>query len=417
MSKHWDVVIAGGGMVGLSLALHLRHSLPASAQIAVVESHPLPEPEVALPDHPSFDARSTALSYASEQIYRNIGVWATLSRQACAIDTVHVSNRGHFGSTLLKAADYDWPALGHVVENPWLGAALLHCVREAGGIELYSPASVSGVEVSSSGVHLDLDQGEALSAGLLIVADGANSALRASLGVAVQRKTYSQSAVVANVVSAEAHAGCAYERFTRQGPLALLPLPTLAPAPSRSALVWTLDEERAAHLSTCPEDEFLAQLQHRFGYRLGKLLQVGRRDSYPLALMQSREQVRRGIVVMGNAAHALHPVAGQGFNLALRDVAALSAVLAQAMAAGEDHGSPAVLQRYLARQSDDQARTIAFSDYLPRLFMDNDPLLGVLRDLGLAGLDLTPGAKREFVRYSAGLAALEEGRRQESGHG
>jgi 2-octaprenyl-6-methoxyphenol hydroxylase len=259
---------------------------------------------------------------------------------------------------------------------------------------------------TGAGVSLRLQGDTAgITAGLLLVADGAASGLREQLGVAVSEKPYQQHALVANIAFAEPHCGCAFERFTDEGPLAILPLLASRDGEQRGALVWTLPPARAAHLQDCPPEEFLAVLQQRFGYRLGRMLQVGERHEYPLSLVQSTEQVRHGIVVMGNAAHALHPVAGQGFNLALRDVSELGQVLAQGLAEGLPLGDLALLQRYQRRQQSDQQRTIAFSDRVPALFMHADPLLGLGRDLALAGLDFLPGLKREFVRHAAGVAA------------
>ncbi|MCB1841642.1 MAG: FAD-dependent monooxygenase, partial [Halioglobus sp.] len=243
---------------------------------------------------------------------------------------------------------------------------------------------------------------------LLLVADGANSRLCRCLGVELTEKLYDQHAVVANVATSLPHGGCAFERFTDEGPLAMLPLPAAAGAEHRCALVWTLPPERAASMRDCSEQAFLAQLQRAFGYRLGRLRAVSARHSYPLALTRAREQVRQGIVVMGNAAHALHPVAGQGYNLALRDIAGLATVLAQGLQAGDALGELSSLRRYQNHQHADQARTIGFSDRVPELFMHADPLLGVGRDIALAGLDLLPAAKREFVRHAAGVAALKE---------
>ena len=407
-----DIVIAGGGMVGVSLALQLGAVLPEDTSILLVESFPFPQalkggkPEY----HPSFDARSTALSYSSRLIYEKIQVWEDLQQWLCAIDSIHVSSRGHFGSTLLQAGDHDWPALGYVVENAWLGNALIQALYRQGRVEVRSPAKVVGAIAAGTGVSLRLEgEGDTtIDAGLLLVADGANSGLREQLGVAVEEKPYRQHALVANIASAESHGGCAYERFTDEGPVALLPLLAAPGGEHRSALVWTLPPDQATHLQACPEQAFLATLQDRFGYRLGRLLQVGERHSYPLALVQSSEQVRQGVVVMGNAAHALHPVAGQGYNLALRDVAELGAALAAGMAAGLPPGDLATLERYHRRQLPDQQRTINFSDRVPALFMHADPLLGLGRDLALAGLDMMPGLKREFVRYAAGMAGRGE---------
>jgi 2-octaprenyl-6-methoxyphenol hydroxylase len=407
MTEQRDIVIAGGGMVGISLALELDRLLPAATRITLVEGFTLPPPSSAAPDyHPSFDARSTALSYSSQLIYQAMGLWPALQRWLCPIGTIHVSSRGHFGSTLLRAADYGWQALGHVVENPWLGQTLLHALRGQGRVELLNPAKVVAATAVRGGFDLVLEGGAPprLQAALLVVADGADSGLRQRLGVSSSEKPYSQHALICNVSTAQPHGGCAFERFTDEGPLALLPLlPTTGR--NRSALVWTLPPARAQELLTCADHEFLGALQQRFGYRLGRLLQAGARQAYPLALRHCAEQVRAGVVVMGNAAHALHPVAGQGFNLALRDIAALGQVLAPAVAAGQSPGDLAVLQRYRERQRQDQLRTIQFSDRLPALFMHSDPMLALARDLALSGLDWAAPLKRAFVEHAAGLEA------------
>lgn len=412
METDRDIVIAGGGMVGVSLALQLAAVLPSAARICLVEGFPFPEPLAGeRPDyHPSFDARSTALSYSSRLIYEKIGVWEELQQWLCPIETIHVSSRGRFGSTLLAAADYGWDALGYVVENAWLGNALIQALYRQGRVELRNPARVVGAEPLDRGVRVRLEGGEPaqLDAGLLVVADGAASGLRRQLGVGVAEAPYRQHALIANVATAEPHRGCAFERFTDQGPVALLPLLPAPGAEHRSALVWTLPPEQAAHLQGCGEEEFLRALQDRFGYRLGRLRRVGERHSYPLSLVQAREQVRQGVVVMGNAAHALHPVAGQGYNLALRDVAQLGSVLAQSIARGRPPGDLAELQSYQQRQRADQERTIDFSHHLPTLFMHTDPVLGLARDIGLAGLDVLAPLKREFVRHAAGVAGMGE---------
>ena len=396
----YDVVIAGGGMVGVSLALCLHQQLPTGTRLLLVESFPLPERDIAFQDKysPSFDARSTALSYSSCLIYRELGVWERLLAHACAIDTIHVSEQGRFGSTLMSAGDYQWPALGYVLENAWLGNVLVQALHET-AVETLSPASVVGVS-NASGLVLELADGETLETGLLLVADGANSSLRDALGVEVEAADYRQHALIANIGHALPHKGCAFERFTPTGPLAMLPL-----RDKRCALVWSLPESEVESLQHCAEDEFLGRLQRQFGYRLGRLQQVGERHSYPLSLVASREQVRSGIVIMGNAAHSLHPVAGQGFNLALRDVARLGMVLRDALAEGRSIGDLGVLQSYMQQQAGDQERTMSFSDRLPGLFMHSDPAMALLRDVGLFALDLSPALKREFVRHTSGVAA------------
>ena len=412
MSSRKHIVIAGGGMVGVSLAIALGNALPKSTGILLVEGFPFPEaqPDGKASYHPSFDARSTALSYSSRLIYERIGVWSALEQWLCAIERIHVSSKGHFGSTVLNAADHAWPALGYVVENAWLGNALIQALYQQDRVEVLSPQKVVAARPAHNGVRVQLDGGDAaqIDADLLIVADGAASSLRETLGVSVEEKPYGQLALIANIATAQAHAGCAFERFTDEGPLALLPLLPAASGESRSALVWTLPPERAEQLLHCEQDEFLRALQERFGYRLGRLTKVGERHAYPLQLVQSAEQVRQGIVVMGNAAHALHPVAGQGFNLALRDVEELARVLADAMQQGRALGDLRSLQLYEQRQKGDQARTIGFSDRVPALFMQADPLISLGRDLALAGLDVMPAFKHQFVRHAAGVAGMAE---------
>jgi len=410
MNDYRDIVIAGGGMVGASLALQLAAVLPGRVSICLIEGFALPGPHAdGKPDyHPSFDARSTALSYSSRLIYEKIAVWDELQQWLCPIESIHVSSRGRFGSSLLKARDYGWSALGYVVENAWLGNALVRALYRQGRVEIVSPAKVVAASPLDQGMRLQIEGADVatLDTALLLVADGATSGLRRQLGVAVAEKSYHQHGLIANVAFARPHGGCAYERFTADGPIALLPLLPSAPGEHRSGLVWTLSPDEAERLRQCAPEEFLGALQERFGYRLGRMLQVGERHSYPLTLVKSSEQVRQGMVVMGNAAHALHPVAGQGFNLALRDVAELAAVVAAGIAEGSAAGDLGVLKRYLQRQQPDQERTIQFSDRLPGLFMHPDPLLGLARDLALSGLDILPPLKREFVRYAAGVAAL-----------
>jgi 2-octaprenyl-6-methoxyphenol hydroxylase len=417
MAEHVDIVIAGGGMVGVSLALQLGAVLPDKLSIVLVESFPFPArlEEGALQYHPSFDSRSTALSYSSRFIYEQLGAWKELAERSCAIETIHVSSRGRFGSTLLRAEDYGWSALGYVAENTWLGNSLIQSLYRQGRVEVRSPASVVSAAPSGKGVALRLSVSEEteheeteIEAALLLVADGANSALREQLGVAVDEKRYGQHAVVANVAFDQPHAGCAYERFTDEGPLALLPLLNGPGSEYRSALVWTLPPDRATQLQAGSDESFMEALQERFGYRMGRVVQVGERQSYPLSLVQSSEQVRQGVVVMGNAAHSLHPVAGQGFNLALRDVAELSAALKAGIAAGKPAGDLATLEKYQQRQQGDQKRTISFSDAVPALFMQTDPVFSLGRDLALAGLDMLPSLKREFVRHATGVAARGE---------
>ena len=402
MTTDYDVVIAGGGMVGISLALALTRKLPA-CRILLVERHPLPVDAADTAFTPSFDARSTALSYASCLIYRELGLWQSIAERAQPIESIHVSDRGRFGSSLLQASTYEWPALGYVVENAWLGRCLAGALADT-AVELCCPSAIVTATPGDGPVAIQLEDSRCLRADLLVVADGAHSTLREQLGIAHREHHYDQSAIIANIAHREPHGGRAFERFTGSGPLAFLPLVPMVGNEHRSALVWTLPPAEAEELLACPAQDFLTRLQQYFGYRLGRLEQAGQRHGYPLTLMETEEQVRSGVVVMGNAAHSLHPVAGQGFNLALRDVARLGAVLAEHLAGGGSVGDLTALQHYQQSQESDQRSTTAFSDRLPGLFMSEDGALTALRDLGLFALDLSPGLKREFVRRTAGLA-------------
>ena len=404
MSGEPHIVIAGGGMVGLSLALLLHERLSSPARVTLVEGVTLPSAPTEQTYHPSFDARSTALSYSTAAIYRRLGLWSSLEPSLAAIEQIHVSRRGRFGSSLLTAAEQGWEALGWVVENAALGRALLAAVRACARVDLRCPARVTDAEATISGMRVGID-GEWVDADLFVIADGANSALREQLGFFTRSKSYAQRALIANLAFANPHGGCAFERFTASGPLALLPLQGTAEAKNRSALVWTLPPDDAERLEQATEREFARALEDAFGHRLGRVQRVGERGSYPLSLTEAVEQVRRGCVVLGNAAHALHPVAGQGFNLALRDTAALSDALGTALEKGVAIGDTSVLATYAQERARDQAQTIGASDALPGLFMIADPIVSLGRDLALAGMDLMPELRRAFVQQAAGMAA------------
>ena len=434
------ILIAGGGMVGMSLALLLDQHLPDDVAITVVEGMALRPDTTGSTYHPSFDARSTALSYSTVHLYRRLGVWDDLTSGLGAIRKIHVSRRGGFGSSVLTAKEQEWDALGWVVENPCLGQCLLKAVADRPRIELRCPARVSAAEPEGSGMRVTIDdrgrvgasegsaeesaeasraqsggdskgqskeQSSEESVDLLVIADGAESVLREQLGFLTRRKAYGQSAIVANLSFPKDHEGCAFERFTQSGPLALLPLPGTNQDPYRMALVWSLPPDDAERLVAADEEGFSRELVDAFGYRLGRPKQVGVRQAYPLALTEAVEQIRRGCAVLGNAAHSLHPVAGQGYNLALRDASSLAVHLADACENGEALGDPVVLRRYQEESSLDQSQTIAASDGLPRLFMLTDPVVALGRDLALAGMDFFPALRRQFVREAAGMAALE----------
>ena len=388
------LAIVGGGLVGASLALALQQGAKARGwNIALIEPF-----EPGSEYQPSYDARSTALSYGTRLIYQRLGVWERIAERAEPITQIHVSDRGRAGATRLDASDQQVPALGYVVENAWIG----HCLWQALDDEVvtrHCPAEVEQMQAVAAGYRLTLTTGQVLDCDLAVLADGGRSALREQLGIAIKTTPYDQSALIANVTPGKPHGGQAFERFTDDGPMALLPLQD-----NRCALVWTRPEEGAARLAALPEAAFLDELQQAFGYRLGAFQQVGARHLYPLMLIEAEEQVRSGLVVLGNAAHSLHPIAGQGYNLSLRDTEALAAALLSSSAKLGDIG---VLQAYHRQQRTDQWLTVGFSDRLTRLFAGSALLSVAGRNLGLLGLDLLPPAKAWFARQAMGLGVRE----------
>jgi 2-polyprenyl-6-methoxyphenol 4-hydroxylase len=394
----YDVVIAGGGMVGASLALQLDHYSGGTLKLLVVEPYSFSTDSY----QPSFDARSSALSYGSRVIFQRLGLWSALSQQASAIESIHVSERGRFGSAVMHACSMQLPALGYVVDNAWLGKVLLDEVSKRPAIEWRCPAVVDDVVFLREGVSICVDE-QTVSAQLLVVADGAQSRLRQQLGIEKSQQDYQQTAIITNVTFSKPHRGYAYERFTDWGPMALLPLRNDVSGQARAALVWTMSEQQADELSTLPDTEFLSCLQDRFGNRQGQFLKVGQRHLYPLSLIETQEQVRSNMVIMGNAAHSLHPVAGQGFNLALRDCARLSEGLVAAQKQQQALGGLKVLRAYAEQQQPDQHKTIGFSDQLTKLFTHYQGGWSLIRNVGLTALDLLPAAKKQFVAHAAGI--------------
>ncbi len=390
-----QLAIIGGGLVGASLALALQQGARERGWKIVLIEPFAPGDSY----QPSYDARSSALSYGSQQIYQRLGLWPALSERAESIRQIHVSDRGRFGATRLTAKDEGVPALGYVVENAWLGQCLWRALDPA-VVSWHCPAEVTALQALNDGYRLTLQDGAQLECDLAVLADGGRSGLREQLSIEVKTTPYRQTALIANISSAEAHAGQAFERFTEDGPMALLPMPE-----GRSALVWTRSAVDAQALASMPAAEFLAALQQAFGYRLGALTQVGTRHLYPLSLIEAAEQVRPNLVLLGNAAHSLHPIAGQGFNLSLRDVLTLAETL---LASPQLPGDFAVLQDYLSRQRLDQSLTLGFSDQVTRLFSTTQPLLAAGRNLGLLGLDLLPPAKRWFARQAMGLGTRSQ---------
>lgn len=391
----YDVLIVGGGMVGASLAVALR-SLPL--KVGLIEAV-----EFGSSAQPSYDDRTVALSYGSKRIFETLGVWNRVEANgATPIHHIHISDRGRFGFTRLNRADAGVEALGWVVENRALGRALKDALADCPGLTFFCPAVMDSVEYGPDSAQVCIrrgEQAETLTARLVVAADGGQSLVREQAGIETRRRDYHQTALVTNVTPERPHANVAYERFTDSGPLALLPM-----RDNRCAVVWSLSPERAEAMRQLGDAAFLAALQERFGLRLGQFLKVGHRAAYPLTRTEVMETVRPRLALIGNAAHTVHPVAGQGFNLGLRDVATLAQVLSEAQRAGQDPGDLAVLQRYAQWRRRDVWATSSFTNGLVRVFSNDLPPLSIARNIGLVAVDLFPPAKRALLRLSMGLA-------------
>ena len=396
MTDPYDIAIVGGGMVGASLAAALED---LSVRVALIEA--VPHDSAA---QPSFDERTTALSNGSRRILETLGIWPAVAPAATPIARIHVSDQGKFGFARIDAAQQGLQAMGYVVPNRALGGALWTSLAGSRNVRLFCPAQVLRVTAGSASVELELDDGagatSAISARLVVAADGIHSAVRHAFGVEAEIRDYQQTAVITTVLPQKFHEHVAYERFTSSGPLALLPL-----ANGRCTLVLTLTPDMAEAAMAWSDAEFLDEVQRRFGFRLGRFLQVGRRVPYPLSLTRAERTSAGRCVIVGNAAQGLHPVAGMGFNLGLRDVASLAELVADHRGRGQtDPGESGLLAEYDSWRAADRGGIIAFTDGLVRLFSNPLAVVQRLRNLGLLAFDVLPPAKAALSRLSTGAA-------------
>jgi 2-octaprenyl-6-methoxyphenol hydroxylase len=394
----FDVAIAGGGLVGASLALALAQ---LDLRILLIEASPF-----GAAAQPSFDDRTTALSNGSRRIFQALGVWPLLERDATAIRRIHVSDQGRFAFARVDAEEQGLDALGYVVTNRTMGAALWRRLSES-PVKVLAPARVAQMHLEKGSQRIEClsDEGQSMcvTAALAVAADGAKSIVREAAGVHAQTWDYEQVALVTNVFTQRFHDHVAYERFTSSGPLALLPM-----TDGRLGLIWTFPPDRAQRMRECSDAEFLIELQSAFGFRLGRFTRVGSRQLYPLTLTRSDDHVAERFAVVGNAAQALHPIAGQGFNLGLRDAASLAEVLADAQSESGgvafDPGDGLWMQRYRAWREADRSNIVRFTDGLVRLFTQPFGPAKWLRDAGMLAFDLMPLAKDALSQLSLGAA-------------
>ncbi len=395
MRTECDVLIVGGGLVGSTLA-HALAQIPVSA--VLVEERDPGRLEAA-----GFDDRSTALAGGSRRILDGLGLWDDVAGEAEPIRTIHISERGRFGASRLLASREGVPALGYTVENRVLTGAVWPKILAADAVTCLAPGSLEEFEAEASGVTARVSsEGSArtVRARLLVAADGARSRVRSALGIGVREDDYGQKGVILNCRTEIPHRGRAFERFTPTGPLAMLPL-----GRGRVSVVWTLPREEGDRIGALDDEPFRDALQRAFGYRLGRIRQVGVRSAWPLHRVRADALTAARAVLVGNAAFSLHPVAGQGFNLALRDIAALSELICDARRedADADPGAAALLDRYAEWRAADQRRVAGFTHGLMRLFTMDAAPLAVSRGLGLMAFDLVPGAKRWLARQAMGL--------------
>ena len=388
-------MIVGGGMVGLSLALMLAKQ---NIQVKLLEAIKYPDYTAQeLTYHSSFDARNSALSRRSVQIYQKLGLWEKLQQHATPILQVHITEEGSFGKARLLAEQEKVESFGQVIENAWLGRVLLAQVRQNPHIELIDNVQVTQLVQNDDTVTITAQQNDQTlqySSSLVVAADGRDSFCRKALGIGVDEHDYEQVAIVTTVQTSKPHDHVGFERFSPLGPLALLPLP----GEYRRSVVFPVI--KGTEQQWLGEDQpFLDLLQKTYGDRAGRFEKTGRRFCYPLSQVLSHKQAVGRVVLMGNAAHTIHPVAGQGFNLCLRDADVLVRYLT------EHEWTPETLLAYEQSRLKDQARVIKFCDSVVRGFSNNHPMLKFARNAGLLAFDFVPGIKPLIANYAMGLKA------------
>ncbi|EGQ7849642.1 2-octaprenyl-6-methoxyphenyl hydroxylase [Vibrio parahaemolyticus] len=388
--KQYDVVIAGGAMAGATLALAIEHLSQGALRVAVVEPFKAQSDQ-----HPGFDSRSIALSYGTVNLLRHLELWSAIEPFSTPIEHIHVSDRSHAGMTDITKHDVGVEALGYVVELADVGRVYQELLTYSTAIDLYCPDSAKHITRTQENVTIELASGELLNAKLLVAADGAVSQCCQQIGLELSEHDFDQVAVIANIVTQEPHQGRAFERFTENGPVALLPM-----SDNRMSLVWCLRPDEAQIVMELSESEFLERLQQDFGWRLGAMQKVGLRASYPLLLRHRKQNISHRFAIVGNAAQTLHPIAGQGFNLGIRDVVTLAEELVKQ---GEDVGRYQGLIRFSQRREADRNETIWLTSSLVHVFSNDLLAMRIGRNTALAAMDNLSIFKQPLLRHTLGL--------------
>jgi len=425
---HFDVIISGGGLSDSLMALSLSKLTKVDGSllsIAIIEALPFNQTK-SVDENTLFDERVLALSHGSAKYLDKLGAWQYLKADASAITDIDISDRGHFAKARLTAKEYRVSALGYVIEMALIGKAHLKALSDntvtnkvdsKKNIHWFSPDSIADITwqdknngaTGKAHVAVSLNSGKTLSASLLLGCDGAQSPVRKLAKIDVSCDDYHQVALIANVTTSKAHHHKAFERFTEFGPIAMLPLKSLkvqrqssAAGASRCSLVWTMTPSQAEEIKQLSDDAFKVELERAFGSYLGAITHVGKRDVYPLVLLQAQQQTYHRMALVGNASHTIHPIAGQGFNLGLRDVEVMADLVKNALAAGQDIGNFALLHSYQMNRSKDQQQVIQLTDSLVTLFANDLPPLVVGRNIGLQALNIMSPLKDALVKKTMG---------------
>jgi 2-octaprenyl-6-methoxyphenol hydroxylase len=433
----FDIIISGGGLSGSLMALSLADLTKADGSllsIAIVEANK-PEADKVTQlktTPPLFDDRVLALSHASAKYLDSVAVWQHLSADACAIEKIDISDRGHYGKARLEAHEHGVSALGYVIAMAKIGQGQLKALASKTNVQWFCPDTIADIDwqptdelvfelnrksdkelgkeqdkeqgnsASNSVVKVTLSSGNILQTGLLLACDGANSPCRQLAKIDVSKSDYQQVALIANVATKQSHGNKAFERFTEFGPIAILPLVPLKNAQHRCSLVWTMSAQQSEQLLALNDDEFCQQLESAFGSWLGAITQVGKRDVYPLVLLQAKQQTYHRMALIGNASHTIHPIAGQGFNLGLRDVQLMAKLIERQLKKQADIGSFALLTEYSRQREQDQKQIITLTDSLVTLFANNLPPLVAGRNTGLKVMNYFQPLKRTLVNKLMG---------------